>query len=43
MTDDDIWRFWTEPQNGYGDIYWVDAKIIHDLKNEISEAGSLIK
>jgi hypothetical protein len=40
MTYNDIWRYWTEPQNGYGDVYWVDAKIIDDLKNKLSEAGN---
>jgi len=34
MTYDDILSFWTEPQNGYGDVYWIDAKIIDDLKNK---------
>ena len=39
MTYDDIWRFWSNPQNGFGDAYWVDAKIIDDLKNKLSKDG----
>jgi len=30
----DIVRAWTEPRNGYGDSYWVDAKIIEDLRKK---------
>jgi len=32
LTYEAIKKAWTEPQNGYGDIYWVDAKIIEELK-----------
>jgi Tol biopolymer transport system component len=32
LTYEAIRRAWAEPQNGYGDIYWVDAKIIKELK-----------
>lgn len=32
LTYDAIMKAWTEPQNGYGDIYWIDAKIIEELK-----------
>lgn len=30
---DSILEAWTQPQNGYGDVYWVDAKIIEEIKN----------
>jgi hypothetical protein len=32
LTYEAIKKAWTEPQNGYGDIYWVDAKIIEELR-----------
>jgi hypothetical protein len=32
LTYETIRKAWAEPQNGYGDIYWVDAKIIEELK-----------
>lgn len=32
MTYDDILLSWAEPQNGLGDIYWIDARIIEDLR-----------
>lgn len=35
MTYDDILDFWIKPQNGYGDVYWVDAKIVDELKNKL--------
>ena len=34
LTYDFIRNAWAEPQNGYGDIYWVDAKIIEVFKPE---------
>jgi Tol biopolymer transport system component len=34
MTYDEILTAWTEPQNGFGDIYWVDARIIEDLRQK---------
>lgn len=34
MSYGDILKAWTEPQNGMGDIYWVDARIIEDLRNK---------
>lgn len=35
MTYDDIWTAWTEPQNGLGDIYWIDARIIEELRQKL--------
>jgi hypothetical protein len=35
LTYVDILNMWTAPQNGYGDVYWVDAKIIDELKNKL--------
>jgi len=32
MTYEAIMKAWTEPQNGYGDIYWVDVAIIEEFK-----------
>ena len=32
LTYDDILEMFNSPQNGSGDIYWVDAKIIEELK-----------
>jgi hypothetical protein len=32
LTYETIKKAWTEPQNGNGDIYWVDAKIIEELR-----------
>jgi Tol biopolymer transport system component len=32
LTYDEIVKMFNSPQNGTGDIYWVDAKIIEDLK-----------
>jgi hypothetical protein len=29
---DSIRDAWSKPQNGRGDIYWVDAKIIEQLR-----------
>jgi hypothetical protein len=34
ITYDDILLSWTEPQNGLGDIYWIDARIIEDLRQK---------
>ncbi|UCE19601.1 MAG: PD40 domain-containing protein [Gemmatimonadota bacterium] len=34
LTYDFIRRAWATPQNGFGDIYWIDAKIIDGLKSE---------
>lgn len=34
MTYDDIRTAWTEPQNGLGDIYWIDARIIEELRQK---------
>jgi hypothetical protein len=34
MTHDDILASWTEPQNGLGDIYWIDASIIEELRQK---------
>jgi hypothetical protein len=34
MTYDDIWEAWSGPQNGLGDIYWIDAQIIEDLRQK---------
>jgi len=31
-TYEDMAKAWIEPQNGYGDSYWVDAKVIEELK-----------
>jgi hypothetical protein len=35
MTYNDIWKAWTEPQNGLGDIYWIDARIIEELRQKL--------
>lgn len=32
LTYDTIWEAWSMPQNGYGDIYWVDAKILEEFR-----------
>jgi hypothetical protein len=32
LTYDEIVKMFSSPQNGSGDIYWVSAKIIEDLK-----------
>ncbi len=32
LTYEIIKKAWTEPQNGNGDIYWVDVKIIEELR-----------
>ena len=32
LTYDEILEMFNSPQNGSGDIYWVDAKIIEELK-----------
>lgn len=32
LTYEQIMKAWTEPQNGYGDVYWVDAKIIEQYR-----------
>jgi hypothetical protein len=32
LTYDEIVKMFNSPQNGSGDIYWVSAKIIEDLK-----------
>ena len=34
LTYETIKKAWTEPQNGNGDIYWVDAKIIEELREK---------
>lgn len=34
MTYDDILASWTEPQNGSGDIYWIDASNIEELRQK---------
>jgi hypothetical protein len=34
VTYDDILTSWTEPQNGLGDIYWIDARIIEELRQK---------
>jgi hypothetical protein len=34
MACDDILKAWTEPQNGLGDIYWIDARIIEELRQK---------
>jgi len=34
LTYEAIKKAWTEPQNGYGDIYWVDVRIIDELRPE---------
>jgi hypothetical protein len=36
-TYEDIAKAWTEPQNGYGDSYWVDARIIEELRKKFEE------
>ena len=33
-TYDDILASWAEPQNGLGDIYWIDARIIEELRKK---------
>jgi len=32
---EDIIKMYNSPQNGFGDIYWVDAKVINHIKNTI--------
>jgi hypothetical protein len=32
LTYEAILKAWTEPQNGYGDVYWVDARIIEEFR-----------
>jgi hypothetical protein len=34
LSYDEILTSWSEPQNGLGDIYWVDAGIIEELRQE---------
>ena len=34
LTYEAIKKAWTEPQNGNGDIYWVDARIIEEFRPE---------
>lgn len=34
MTYDDILAAWTKSQNGLGDIYWIDARIIEELRQK---------
>lgn len=34
MSYDEILAAWIEPQNGLGDIYWVDAEIIEELRQK---------
>jgi hypothetical protein len=34
LTYETIKKAWTEPQNGNGDIYWVDARIIEEFRPE---------
>lgn len=34
LTYEAIKKAWTEPQNGNGDIYWVDVRIIDELRPE---------
>ncbi|MGB6339094.1 MAG: hypothetical protein WBF32_04905 [Candidatus Aminicenantaceae bacterium] len=34
MTYDDILAAWAEPQNGLGDIYWIDSRIIEELRQK---------
>ena len=34
LTYESIMTAWSEPQNGYGDIYWVDARIIEQFRPE---------
>jgi len=34
LTYEAILESWTEPQNGHGDIYWVDVAIIEEFKPE---------
>jgi len=33
-TLDDILRIYREPCNGVGDVYWVDAVVIHALREK---------
>lgn len=35
LTYDEIIKTYQSPQNGLGDIYWIDAKIIKNLRQEI--------
>jgi Tol biopolymer transport system component len=32
LTYEAILKAWTEPQNGYGDVYWVDSRIIEEFR-----------
>jgi hypothetical protein len=34
MTYNDILTAWSGPQNGLGDIYWIDARIIEELRQK---------
>ncbi len=34
MTYDDILMAWSGPQNGLGDIYWIDSRIIEELQQK---------
>jgi hypothetical protein len=34
MTYEDILTTWSGPQNGLGDIYWIDARIIEELRQK---------
>jgi len=34
ITYDDIFAAWSGPQNGLGDIYWIDAQIIEELRQK---------
>jgi len=29
-----IWKAWGSPQNGMGDIYWVDTRVIDQQKKD---------
>jgi len=36
VTYNDLVISWTDPQNGLGDIYWIDARIIEELQKKHS-------
>ena len=33
LTVEDINKMWSMPENGQGDIFWMDAKIIDEFRN----------
>ncbi len=37
---DDILRFYRQPYNGVGDVYWVDAVVIQTLRGKIAPRGA---